>query len=415
MKFNALELTITSLHDNWLSYSEEAFQEPNRSNFNYPNETAHYYAELNRICLNALIQWVQNQIDVKTASLAIPSEEDLISRWSLINGTPLRIGETRIVLLPNEAEDTDELIVPQEWVDIPDWVANYYLAIQCDREQKWIRIWGYATHEMLKEKGEYDPIDRCYSLEQEEVISDLEVLWLGRQFCPNETVTVPALPRLEENTAKKLLEQISQPSPYSPRLELEFEQWASLIQSEQWRHQLHHLRLQNQASTAQKGVAETIQDNCINLVNWLEGNITQATQLGWRNVEELLSGDLRQQLAFRENVREQVNYNTVEKAKLVDLQVQVDKTLSVVLLVAVKPEAENKTGILIQLHPERSQKFLPAELKLTLLSDGNILQQAVSRERDNYIQIPYCRCLKGVELEVQITFGETLFREKLLA
>lgn len=410
MQLNPSALTITSLSDNWLSYSEKEFQNRDRTNINYPNETARYYAELNTLCLNAFIQWLGNNIDLETTSLTIPSRKDLISRWSLVNGTPLKIGETQVVLLPAETDDTEELAVPQEWIDIPNWAADYYIGIQCDREQEWIRIWGYATHRMLKEKGEYDSIDRCYSLAREEVISDLEVLWLAQELCPNEMATISPLPTIEPNTAQKLLKQISQPSPYSPRLELEFEEWASLIANEQWRYRLQELRLQNQESVLRK----TGQENAINLINWLEGNVTRAVQFGWQNVEELLSGNLQQQLAFRGNFRDEANKNTVEKAKLVDLQVQVNENLSVVLLVAVREEAEDKTGVLIQLHPERSQKFLPPHLKLTLFSGSDILQKAVSRERDNYIQIPYFRCSEGVELEVQIAFGEVVFRETIL-
>ena len=34
------------------------------------------------------------------------------------------------MLIPSEAIDDSELEVPQEWVDIPSWAADYYLAVQ---------------------------------------------------------------------------------------------------------------------------------------------------------------------------------------------------------------------------------------------------------------------------------------------
>lgn len=78
----------------------------------------------------------------------LPSRDDLSSIWEVVNGTAIGIGETRIVLIP-EAMDTDEYEVQAEWVDIPSWAADYYLAVQVNSEDCWLRIWGYTTHKKL--------------------------------------------------------------------------------------------------------------------------------------------------------------------------------------------------------------------------------------------------------------------------
>lgn len=414
MQLNSSPKLTTFLNSPLLTYSEKQLEQQVFSNFNLPNETARYTSELNQIALEGFIKWVKTQIDLEELPLIIRNQEELVTQWSLVNGTPIRIGKTRLVLIPNEASDTDELAVPQEWVDLPEWSANYYLAMQCNREEEWLKIWGYATHQMLKEKGDYDPIAQIYSLEATAVISDLETLWLAQEFGLDEIQPLSPISNLETATAKELLKQLSQPSPFSPRLELPFQQWAALIKNPQWRQELHQLRLQNPAPVEPPNPVKPLQENCINLMNWLEGNFTPALELGWQNVDELLTPKSTQSLAFRGLRREEKEEQIIEKAKLIDLQIQVDKTLTIVLLVAVKPERENKTGVLLKLHPQPSQKFLPSQLKLTLCSESKLLQEVVSREGDNYIQLPYFRCPQGVELEVKISFGELVATEKII-
>jgi len=47
-------------------------------------------------------------------------------------------------------------------------------------------IWGYTTHLQLKSDGHYDHGDRTYCLDEDDLIDDLNILWVARQLCPQE-------------------------------------------------------------------------------------------------------------------------------------------------------------------------------------------------------------------------------------
>jgi hypothetical protein len=224
----------------WLQISANDWQTASLSVQNASNQFAKYNAGLNRLVANKLMPWFQEEYDVEAKLW--PSAEELPTIWEFVNGTALMLDNTRVAIVPSENIDIEELRVPQEWIDIPDWVANYYIAVQVNREDNWLRVWGYATHEQLKTNGDYDPFTQTYALERADVIEDLEVMWVARSLCPNETVKVHPLPSLLSHQVKSLLSQLSQPFPYSPRLEVEFSQWAALLSDSSTRKQLYELR-----------------------------------------------------------------------------------------------------------------------------------------------------------------------------
>ncbi len=50
-------------------------------------------------------------------------------------------------------------------------------------------------------------------------------MWLARELYPSPRPQLPPVPTLSTTEAQTLLTQLSQPLPYSPRLELPFTQW----------------------------------------------------------------------------------------------------------------------------------------------------------------------------------------------
>ncbi|TAG39467.1 MAG: DUF1822 family protein, partial [Oscillatoriales cyanobacterium] len=67
--------------------------------------------------------------------------------WEVVNGTAFQIGETRLILIPSDETELEEFCVPQEWVDIPNWSADYYLPVQVnldgDDGECWIELCGF--------------------------------------------------------------------------------------------------------------------------------------------------------------------------------------------------------------------------------------------------------------------------------
>jgi Protein of unknown function (DUF1822) len=162
----------------------------------------------------------------------------------------------------------------QEWVDIPNWAADYYLSVQVNLAEDWIRVVGYITHQRLKAIGIYEASDRTYCVNSADLIADLNLLWIARQFCPNETLRaeISPLPILPQSQAENLLKRLGNPDLIFPRLEIPFQLWGSLLTHGGWRQRLYEKR---------QGLAEQW-----SMPQWLQTGIsTVAQQLGWGQIE----------------------------------------------------------------------------------------------------------------------------------
>lgn len=241
--------------------------------YQFSTPSSRWNAILNSICLNAVLPWLKAEYAPQARvwsniSAALPSF------WEIVNGTAIDIGTTRLVLIPSETIDISELRVPQEWVDIPSWAADYYLAVQVNSDQGWVRIWGYTTHQQLKTSGHYDPSDRTYSLDGEDLILDLNVLWVARQLCPQELTrgVITPLPALPLAQAENLLQRLGDPAIATPRLEVPFELWGALLDHGGWRQRLSERR---------QGLPEQW-----SILQWLQAGISDfAQQIGWQRIE----------------------------------------------------------------------------------------------------------------------------------
>jgi Protein of unknown function (DUF1822) len=253
----------------YLEIPESALGQQNQT-FSTPGTA--WQARLNQMSLEAFLPWLQEE----RAAKVVPTVAALPSFWEVVNGTAIACEDIRLVLIPTMAIDLRELRVPQEWVDIPSWSADYYLAVQVNPDAGWIKIWGYATHHQLKIQGTYDPSDRSYSLDEADLIQDLNVLWVARQLrsetlYPEELLRaeVETVPALQLPQAENLLERLGNPAIVFPRLAVPFQLWAALLEHGGWRQRLYERR---------QGVS-----NLWSLSQWLQSGISGlAGQIGWK-------------------------------------------------------------------------------------------------------------------------------------
>ena len=143
------------------------------------------------------------------------------------------------------------------------------------------------------------------------------------------------------------------------------------------------------------------------LGQWLE----QIVDTG-RNIWADLSGAQRLQLqnagAFRSLTR--VNNLLPEcelmRAKLIDLGVQLGSQ-NVVLLLALTQESGQKLRLTVQMYPIAEEEYLPANLKLALLSEsGEIIQEVTSRTQDRGMQLKPFKVIQDTNFKLQITLGD---------
>ena len=363
----------------------------------YDNATARWRGYLNSICVNTVLEYLQEYIKNETdisQNLQIWQENDLSSIWNVVNGTAIELDSTKLILIAHEDTDFSDLKVPREWVDLPQWLGDYYLSIEINLEECWLRICGYTTHQHLKEIGEHDFTDETYSIAVEELNEDLTAMWMGIELFPITKPVVEALPVLSETEIEGLVKTFNLSNFFSPRLDVPFRKWGAFIDDDTRRKQLYQ---QRQTENRSDVITQAISKAAVNLGQWFES----AFETGWQSLDTLINsntGDLA--FAFRQHdVSREL---TVEAAKIIDLGMQLGNK-SVALLIGLTRENDNKIGVRIQLHPAAGETYLPQNIKLGLRSrSGKVLQELESRSQDNLIQLKRFTCPIGKKFSVEV-------------
>lgn len=389
-----------------LEITESDLREAELAAQDYSNQTGKNNAYINYLCLNAFLNLAEVLPRAKTRQCVAEVVATAAQRrevWEFINGVEISLNERRLVLIPSDALDVEDFAIPQEWVDIPNLAADYYLPIQVDIENRFLHIWGFVSRRTLKEKADRDPIYRIYYLERDFIIPNLDSLWVACEFCAEEKGEVLSLPILKETETENLIEKLSQPSPYSPRLEIKFEEWGALLNESCWLEKLYQQRLAK--VKAKRSVKQGV-----NLREWLTQNFTEAIEAEWLNINTF--GKIEPVMGI--GTRNKHSPNLIKRAKLLNLKLQMAE-IAIVLLIAVTPESDGKSGVLVQAHPTNGERYLPANLSITLLSDTEEnLQSTVARERDNYIQLCYFRCPPETSFSIAVSLKEVTVTENFV-
>lgn len=253
----------------------------------HSNPISRYNAYLNGVCLKPFMNWFSEFLTEE--GLPQPSvwkRQDLASIWEFVNGTAIKIGDTRLVLIPSDEGDLEEFCVPQEWVDMPNWTADYYLPVQMnlngdDDGECWMEVLGFATHRQLKHEGKYREGDRTYALSTQELTKSLLVMDITLEL--NLQQEVSPLPSLSEVESTELLHTLGNSSVYSPRLLVPFAQWASFLNNEECRQELYNQRLGIIQEPVLAAAPSVVVKSEARLVEWAKTCI----QAGWQTIDDI--------------------------------------------------------------------------------------------------------------------------------
>lgn len=253
----------------------------------HSNPISRYNAYLNGVCLKPFMQWLTEFLAEE--GLPQPSvwkRQDIASIWEFINGTAIEIGDTRLVLIPSDEGDLEDFYVPQEWVDMPNWTADYYLPVQVnldgdDDGECWMEVLGFATHRQLKHEGRYNMADRTYALSTQKLTKSLLVMDITLGL--NLQQEVPPLLSLSELESTELLHTLGNSSVYSPRLLVPFAQWASFLANDECRQQLYNLRLGIIEEPVVAAAPSVVVQSQANLIERVKTYI----QAGWEMIDDI--------------------------------------------------------------------------------------------------------------------------------
>jgi hypothetical protein len=359
-------------------------------------------------------------LDINTT---YPSNIKLFQIDQLIDGFVLNIENARIVFIPSDEQDMSSFEVAQEWIDLPNLAADYYVPIQIDINNSYLHLWGFVTHRQVKEFGEFDRIFRTYTIDSQDLNDDLDALWLKcelqaqGEMVAEQLVTLPT-PLLSPDTAQEIIHLLLQhKSIFSPRLEFSFEQWGGILNQPEWLEKYldsaqHPLPVANQTFTK--------------LSDWLDRKTTAIYQ-DWqsigeffatsqipsglrsfskfskvkelticpqntlvphsmtKNIEELIA--IMQSTASQQERWDAIEYlwqldpdhPSLPIYKLLDLGLFFQgEQLS--LLVSVLSTSENRLGLLIRLSPNQADAKLPSGIQLSRLDEsGNTSRQVTAQ------------------------------------
>jgi len=356
-----------------------------------PKNRDRWNTYLNRISLDIILPWLREEYAPEATPCSRTTANSAI--WALVGGTALLVGELKFILIPTETIDTDEFRVPQEWIDIPEWVGDYYLAVRVDPDEGYVNIWGYASHRELKTRGRYDGGDRTYALDGDDLVRDLAVLWVSREFCPREQIRAAVAPLAAVPTpqAENLLPRLGDPDLLVPRLEIPFPLWGSLLADETWRDRLFRRR---------RGRTE------VHLSQWFD----DLFETGWQAVETLFpnSGDLKFALRRSANFRDGKTWrgsgDSIRRVKSIAVG---EGEGTVALLVELSRESDDRVGVRIKLAPGPEMPHLPAKIRLSLISEtGETLKSIEARDRDDLLQITRFKCSSGYHFSLRVQLDE---------
>lgn len=377
----------------WLEISEAVHTESWQQCQTAPSP-GRWQAYLNQVCLQTILLWLEEKFESHPV-IASPAQA---SFWEMVNGSAITLGRTRLILIPDETMDRNEFCVPQEWIDLPGLVGDYYLAVEVNTDEQALQIWGYSTHAQLKAQGTYDPLDRTYRLEGNDLMHDWAVFWVMHQISAEPTrVAVPPLPDLSAAEAATLLEQLGHSEVILPRLVVPFQQWGGLLQSDRWFQRLCEQRQR----PLQSPTVQSQNPSVVRLSQWLQNQF----EAGWQVIEEFLSPE--PDLAF--NLRQEDTQPAVRRLKRIPLGAELP---DVVLAIALNPEPDGRIRTGIQILPEQGNAYLPANLQLIMRSNaGAVLQSVEASDQSRYIQLRPFKSSQGTGFRLQIRVADVSVTE----
>jgi hypothetical protein len=340
-------------------------------------------ADLNQLCLETILAWLKAEY-LPTATAWVDTAL-MPMFWDVVNGSVITVGTTRIALIPTESIDRSELEVPQEWVDLPSWAADYYLGVQVDSDAGEIQIYGYTTHQQLKTQGSYDPQDRTYCLDSDDLNPDLNALWLTYDRYPVSATraALTPIPALSGDRMAPLLDRLSNPAEILPRLAVPFPVWAAMIEQP-----ASHQRLYQQRHNGQVNPAIT------RLSGWFQGQIAAI----WQSLDLVL---LPPQIAtaVRSGDRSNPAASDLYRAKVYTLAAG-----EIALAIGISPLSDSESRIDLQIHPAGGATQLPGATRLRLLTiDGGEIGQASATVTET-IQFQF-RANAGEQFQIEIVCG----------
>ncbi|MBD2214376.1 DUF1822 family protein [Nostoc linckia FACHB-104] len=281
------------------------------------------------------------------------SDQSISKKNQIIENTGiLNVGEFKISVFATDNLLNEVVYLPKNIVEAPELATHFYVILDVLEEQEEVIVRGCLRYDQLvsyRHHVNLQPQDNFYHLPLSLFDPEPNHLLFYCRFLQPISIPLPVV-SAEMTTAKPL---------------------------------------------------EYIQKGTTKLSQWLQDVYDET----WQAVDSLINPEANLAYSIRH-----INEG-IKRGKLIDLGIQLGNQ-NVALLVNIKEEKEGKLAILIQMHPGGGARYLPLNLKLTLLSKaGKILQEVQSRTQDNYIQLKPFKGEQGKRFQIQVSLGSVSITE----
>ncbi len=147
------------------------------------------------------------------------------------------------------------------------------------------------------------------------------------------------------------------------------------------------------------GVQKQIPQQPINLGRWFD-NVFEA---GWQAAQDILAPQTLTPAFWG---------TSVKGAKFIDLKVNLVEC-KVILVISLMHEDQLQVAVRLQVYPQEQNLYLPADLQLQVISEGEIFQEVVSRSQDQFIQCHFA-ANSGDRFTVSLGLGDTRVKENFI-
>lgn len=394
----------------YLDISAEMIESAHRIAQNRDTDWGKNNAFLHWLCWQTIQPWLRENYEIAASDMTenplwcLSHGQDV---WELTNGLGCEIQQFKLAIIPSLDLDTDEFVVPQEWVDLPDFVADHYVAIQMNFEENYAYIWGFASHAMVKNQGVYDAQGRVYRLSHPQMITDCDIIWLMQALGKTERAPIaPFVPPLSTEL-DSIFATVSPAIAPILRRQMPLEMWSAILNHPGDRQRLIE-RLSDRITVKenvnlsvsttmemeleQANVQPILGSALIQLGQWVSEEV-DALSSTWTNLAQLINPSW-QWATVRGGGAPQAAWQS--KGTLVELA-GIDQPL--VLGVAFRETDPSTYEIWIELYPSPQQQTLPRGLRLQILDTDNTVVMAVESEATT----PYLRLNLAAESQDQFT------------
>jgi Protein of unknown function (DUF1822) len=217
------------------------------------------FEKLNRIAIEQISNYLVDMgLVVKTA---FPTEDSYLSLVSkVVDGFVILVSGVKVAFIPSQNIDLAGFEIHQEWIDLDNWAADYYVPFQIvgvgeasacaeasrneNCEYNYLHLWGFISHQSIQQKADLDRTLRSYEIDSADLIT-LDTLWVSCELVgkgiASERGKVPHLAPLSTSAAAATIDRLQQhQSVFSPRLLLSFEEWGAIMNTPEYLHRYAH-------------------------------------------------------------------------------------------------------------------------------------------------------------------------------